>query len=201
MRRWVEDGLYEDDILTAVAAEMPGPDHPSWARFDNELELKLMGGRPLWGPQTRQLAATLETAEFADYLTELTGIPDLICSFEGGGYHRIERGGKLGIHVDFNRSSDGLYRRLNVLTFLNADWDESWGGNLLLCDEHGRTVESIVPYMNRTVIFETTETSYHGHPTPLACPEGVARKSFAAYFFTAEPPEGAAECHSTVFAS
>ena len=37
---------------------------------------------------------------------------------------------------------------------------------------------------NRFVVFKTTDFSYHGHPVPLLAPEGRARRSIAAYFYT-----------------
>ena len=40
------------------------------------------------------------------------------------------------------------------------------------------------PRRNRFVVFKTTDFSYHGHPVPLLAPEGRARRSIAAYFYT-----------------
>jgi hypothetical protein len=37
------------------------------------------------------------------------------------------------------------------------------------------------------VIFETHDKTYHGHPTPLACPVGQSRKSLILYYYTAAP--------------
>jgi hypothetical protein len=54
--------------------------------------------------------------------------------------------------------------------------------------------------MNRCVIFSTTSTSYHGHPEPVACPEGNARKSLALYYYTAgRPEEERSARHSTLY--
>src|SRR5262249_20850400 len=53
-----------------------------------------------------------------------------------------------------------------------------------------RCVQKISPVLNRAVIFDTTGGSagaaFHGHPEPLACPDGVTRKSIALYYFTDE---------------
>jgi hypothetical protein len=37
----------------------------------------------------------------------------------------------------------------------------------------------VSPNFNRDMNFGTTDFTYHGHPDPLACPEGVTRKSLA----------------------
>jgi hypothetical protein len=49
-----------------------------------------------------------------------------------------------------------------------------------------RCVSSIEPRGNRVVIFNTESDSFHGHPDPLRCPAGEARKSLALYYFTVE---------------
>jgi hypothetical protein len=37
---------------------------------------------------------------------------------------------------------------------------------------------------NRAVLFDTTQNSWHGLPTPLTCPKGKYRKSIAMYYIT-----------------
>jgi hypothetical protein len=50
------------------------------------------------------------------------------------------------------------------------------------------------------VVFTTTDTSFHGHPEPLACPEGRTRKSIALYYYSRDRPEGEGGGeHSTLF--
>lgn len=119
------------------------------------------------------------------FLERITGIPNLIPDpyFFGGGFHNIPRGGFLKMHVDFNiHDKWRLDRRLNVLIFLNENWKPEWGGDLIL----GENAEvKIPPLFNTTVIFETTDKSWHGHPEPLTCPEGESRKSIALYYYTA----------------
>jgi hypothetical protein len=36
------------------------------------------------------------------------------------------------------------------------------------------------------LIFTTSEDSFHGHPDALTCPDDVARRSMALYYFTEE---------------
>jgi len=37
------------------------------------------------------------------------------------------------------------------------------------------------------IIFETHDFTYHGHPTPLACPRDEVRKSLILHYYTALP--------------
>ncbi len=104
----------------------------------------------------------------------------------GGGYHEIKTGGKLGRHVDFNKHSLwGADRRINVLIYLNDDWSPDWGGGIKLYDEQMNEVVNVLPELGTTVIFSTTQKSWHGHPEPLTCPPYRSRKSIALYYYTA----------------
>jgi len=61
------------------------------------------------------------------------------------------------------------------------------GGNLELWGkERKERVVSIAPMLNRAVIFNTTPDSLHGYPEPIRCPQHLARKSIAIYYYTIE---------------
>lgn len=112
----------------------------------------------------------------------------------GAGHHAIERGGFLKTHVDFNQHPRGWHRRVNLLIYLNEGWRAEWKGQLIL----GKNCEkSIEPVAGRCVMFETTEDSWHGHPEPLECPDGVQRRSLAFYYYTEQPPNAAP--HTTIY--
>jgi hypothetical protein len=79
-----------------------------------------------------------------------------------------------------------LERRLNLILYLNEDWDESWGGGLgLWSEDMKREVVRVIPAFNRCVVFSTDARSFHGHPDPLKCPDDVKRRSVALYYYTA----------------
>ena len=74
-----------------------------------------------------------------------------------------------------------------MLLYLNEGWSAEWGGDLELWPvDMSVPSKTIAPVFNRTVIFSTTPTSYHGHPAPLACPPDVVRRSLALYYYTVE---------------
>ena len=156
------------------------------------------------GEATRHLLAELNSAPVIAFLERLTGIEGLVPDphFVGGGLHQIERGGHLKVHADFNRHPrTQLERRINLLLYLNRDWKDEYGGALELWNRDMSACEArILPLFNRCVVFSTTETSYHGHPEPLNCPEGWTRKSIALYYYAREPAgdnEGGE--HNTLF--
>jgi 2-oxoglutarate-Fe(II)-dependent oxygenase superfamily protein len=205
----VIDGLFPDELLDAVLGEFPSPDREEWLQFSSATERKLASNKQTqMGEVTRSLLAELNAGTFIDFLEELTGITGLVPDphLEGGGLHQIERGGHLNIHVDFNRHPRmRLDRRLNALVYLNHDWDPAWGGGLELWSADMQRREArIDPLFNRLVVFSTTETSYHGHPEPLQCPEDRTRRSMALYYYSAGRPEErgtAADTHNTVWAT
>jgi Rps23 Pro-64 3,4-dihydroxylase Tpa1-like proline 4-hydroxylase len=202
------DGLFPEQVLDRVLAEFPSTSNGQWLKFDSDTERKLASNADTrFGDATRQLLAELNSATFIDFLEELTGISGLVPDphLEGGGLHQIERGGHLNIHIDFNRHPRlRLDRRLNVLVYLNRDWEPEWGGGLELWSaDMQRRERRIDPLFNRMVVFSTTERSYHGHPEPLACPEDRSRRSLALYYYSAgRPEEGgrAADAHNTLWA-
>jgi len=129
------------------------------------------------------------SAPFLQFLEGLTTIQGLLPDpyFEGGGFHEILKDGKLGIHADFRVHSQlHLHRRINVLIYLNKDWEENYGGCLEIWDRAmTNKVRGILPLFNRCVIFNTDADSFHGHPDPLNTPDHVTRKSIALYYYTA----------------
>jgi Rps23 Pro-64 3,4-dihydroxylase Tpa1-like proline 4-hydroxylase len=110
---------------------------------------------------------------------------------KGGGVHYTLPGGVLRVHADFTKHpAYPLDRRLNLLLYMNPIWEDAWGGHLDLWTADMQTcVASHPPIANRCVIFSTTATSFHGHPHPLSCPEGMFRRSLAAYYYTSGRPE------------
>ena len=140
-------------------------------------------------PYLRNMLTSFNSYPFLTFLEELTGINKLLPDpyFHGGGLHQILSGGKLAIHTDFNdlRELD-LYRRINVLFFLNKDWKPEYRGYLELRDKDLTCAKSIAPLFNRLVVFNTNKASFHGHPVPLNTPQNVTRKSLALYYYTAQ---------------
>lgn len=201
----VLDDFFDPEVVDGVLAEFPSPDAIRWQRFDNANEIKLASATDAsFGPLTRLFLYHLNSITFLEFLSRVTGIDNLIPDprFEGGGLHQIVRGGKLGVHADFNKHAVyGLDRRLNLLLYLNKNWREEYGGHLQLWNRDMTRCEAkVLPIFNRVMLFSTTDFTYHGHPDPLDCPEGMTRKSLALYYFTkGRPVDEVSGEHSTIF--
>lgn len=201
-----------DDFLDAGFARSVAASYPS---FSDALRLgrsytalNERGKVQITDPQhfpdaVRALTQTLSAPAFLAALSDMTGIPNLIWDdhFEGGGMHQTNRSGWLDVHADFNLLLDRqLHRRLNLLIYLNEEWEEEWGGAVELWDANVKTChQAYFPLLNRCIIFATNDVSFHG-VTPVACPSDKVRKSFAVYYYTREaPPEYRGKFRDTVF--
>jgi hypothetical protein len=202
----LEDFL-EPAFARAVAASYPPFEQASQVGLQftkvNERRKVQVCDAQLFPPPVKQLADLVNGSEFLALLERVTGIPNLLAdeTFGGGGIHETAAGGWLDVHVDFNYFEQrDWHRRLNLLIFLNEEWPEAWGGQFELWDpEVKRCHRSLVPLLNRAALFETSQISYHGVQR-ITCPDGVYRKSFAAYYYTKEAPAGwDGAKHSTIF--
>jgi Rps23 Pro-64 3,4-dihydroxylase Tpa1-like proline 4-hydroxylase len=191
----VIDDFIDPEVLRAVLADFPSSENKPF--FDRDQERLKFQYQPHESPSglVRNLFAELNSQAFLAFLEELTGIDGLISDphFEGGGLHETKRGGHLGIHADFNvHSVLKVERKLNLLIYLNEDWDPSFGGQLELWDQGMKECAvKIEPVFGRAVIFNTALDSFHGHPEPLNCPPERSRRSIATYYYSA-PEEGVA---------
>lgn len=152
-----------------------------------------------------RLNALFGSPEMVKVLSEVTDIGGLLYDMNlvGGGMHMTNGGGRLDVHVDFDFIKEKNWsRRLNLLLYLNRDWKEEYGGYLDLWDENVKhRIGYFEPKFNRLCGFVTSDISFHG-VTPLSCPAGVVRKSFATYYYTkASKEEIASEHHTTIFVS
>ncbi|HEX7679531.1 MAG TPA: 2OG-Fe(II) oxygenase [Thermoanaerobaculia bacterium] len=202
----VLDGLFDDAALDAVLREFPGPEGMRWRSFDSPMEKKLgyYHETSTISRTIRDFLNDMNSFEMLLWLEALTGIEGLIPDpyFGGGGLHQIEPGGFLKVHADFNvHPKLKLDRRLNMLVYLNKEWRDEYGGHLELWERDQSTCRvKILPLFNRTVIFSTTDTSFHGHPHPLTSPAGMSRKSVSLYYYTAGRPESERSApHDTIF--
>jgi hypothetical protein len=105
--------------------------------------------------------------------------------FYGGGIHQGKTGSFLDMHADFNYHplNDKWFRNLNLLLYLNKDWEKEHKGELKLEDSRtGVKTEVDVPF-NRLVIMLCRGYTLHGYD-PIKFPDGKYRTSVAAYAYT-----------------
>lgn len=191
------DNFIADDVIDLVLANFPPPSAGiDWRQLSltsdagEQVQFNKQGMPHLFRipAPLRQLVWELNSGTFLRSLEKLTGIANLIPdpSLRGSGLHQVLPGGLLAVHADFTHHVDyHLERRVNLLLYLNRDWRDEYEGHLELWDADAtHCVRRLRPSAGRCVIFNTGATSFHGHPRPLACPQGMTRKSIALYYYT-----------------
>ncbi|NBV05533.1 MAG: hypothetical protein EBS08_07725, partial [Cytophagia bacterium] len=143
-------------------------------------------------PIFTEVRNAIRSTEFSQWMSVLTGIENLQTPDDalGSGLHQGGQGSFVDVHIDVNFDPKlKLWRRINLLIYLNRHWDEAWGGHLEIWDpKMTEVLHRVAPLHNRAIIFLTDEKSPHGYKA-INVPEGESRKSFYAYYFT-EVSEG-----------
>jgi Rps23 Pro-64 3,4-dihydroxylase Tpa1-like proline 4-hydroxylase len=196
----VIDNFLPKNVMRKVVEEFPARVDGRFADDFSQLKTGYSLSK-IRSAYVNDLLSALNSAAFIVFLEQLTGIKGLVTDshFTGGGLHETKRGGHLSIHADFNiHPHTKLLRRLNLILFLNEEWEDDWGGNLELWDQGMKACQlSVAPIIGRAVIFNTDSNNYHGHPDPLNCPPEVMRRSIALYYYSL--PKKIALPHTTLF--
>jgi hypothetical protein len=205
-----------DDFLSEELCDRLLAEFPPFESGDSLNEDGRPGGKAVFenvrelGPAFRQVDDLIRSREFLDLIGEITGISGLLYDPEyiGGGTHDNRTNQDLDPHVDFNfHPRHGWHRRLNLIVYLNAEWEETWGGALELHRDPWRPagedrIRTVRPLKNRCVIFETSERSWHGFRriTPPPARSSLSRRSFAIYLYSTDRPAAeTAPPHATVY--
>ena len=183
-----------DDVLTVspddIQRSFPDKDWPHWNLLGEAYQRNKRSADRIekFPPLLKQLTHELSTPTFLTFLQKLTGISGLLPDsfLNGGGLHLSGPGGLLMPHVDFHRLKEfALFRRINVLIYLNTEWEADWGGCLKLYEKGKKDpARTIVPAFGRMVVFRTDGSSVHGFPDPVT--DGHWRKSLALYYYTSQ---------------
>jgi hypothetical protein len=188
----VIDDFLEAEAAAAAMAEFPSLDANRWTNYFHVNERKFSNvDSATWGPTLQRVLAELNSPRFVQFVGRLFDADNLIpdTSLEGGGLHQSTRGGYLNIHADFtvHPHHRTWRRRANLILYLSEDWETEYRGELEMWSvDMKHCVQRISPVANRAVIFATDATSFHGHPEPMRCPDGVTRRSLALYYFSVE---------------
>ena len=199
----VIDGLFDATFLRGLVDDFGGVGFGDWLRYDNASERK-RATRPgaKLGPASQAYIDVVHRGPFNRFLSDITGIDGLLPdpTLHGGGLHEIPPGGKFAVHVDFNKHPvTRLDTRLVLITYLNDDWQPSYGGARELWNaDTDRCEAQVVPVFGRSILFAHTATSLHGHPDPVRAPNGRPRRSSATYFYTTGRPDAdGGDVHTT----
>ena len=198
------DDFFSEPFLTSVLSEINNYSNEQWydkanASINNEPDSIVQSKKIAltdynkMGVKSKTLIDLTRSEQFITFLKEVTKIDDLEYDphLFGGGIHKVSTNGRLAIHSDFNiHPLLNKFRRLNVLIYLNQNWQSNYHGELELWSKDMRKSDiQIAPIFNRVVIFRITDDAFHGHPDPWSAPNNIPRLSFALYYYTNDRPE------------
>ncbi|MET0475262.1 MAG: 2OG-Fe(II) oxygenase [Mycobacterium sp.] len=187
--------LVIDDLLRLPPSAISAFPDLSW-RWWNEVDDTYVRNKrfcfdiELIAEPFKGLIRELNEPRFLKVLERITGIRQLLPDphLFGGGIHLSGTDGVLTPHTDFHYyRAMNLYRRVNVIVYLNDGWSLEDGGCLSFYDADHRPVQTVVPEWGRAVVFRTDDQSVHGFTDPIA--EGLWRRSVALFYYTAAPAE------------
>jgi len=137
----------------------------------------------------KNLFYILSTKQITNIFSKITGIDDLEIDpyLHGAGLHLHPRLGRLNLHLDYEKHPilQNKERRCNLILYLNKNWDSKWNGSTEFWDEKvSKCIYKSDIIFNRAVFFQTNETSFHGVPEKILCPENEFRKTLAYYYIS-----------------
>jgi hypothetical protein len=196
-RHIVIDNFFIPEIAEKLSEEFPDYNSDYIHHYSNAIEDKKVYNHWDKFPScTYRAFSYFGSNDFMQGMSILTNDNGIVFDFglNGGGWHMHGRGGNNNVHLDYNLHPKlGMQRKLNIIVYLTKDWNPAWNGGLELWSHDPQNnqplnCESMVDNVfNRAIIFDTTENSWHGLPKYIECPEGVVRKSIAAYFLIPAP--------------
>ena len=192
----VIDGMWPDDLLNDMAQEWPNHDHPSWHKVSgfrqDNLVNKYRNYTPsTFPPVTERMFSYLRSPEASDQVGKVVGHRNLVADpstkfYLMEGMHLNGPGSALDLHRD-GLWNPGIqqYRVVNLIIYLNPEWKEKDGGELILWDAATKKqAVSISPRFNRMVISAANDDAVH-HVQPI---HNRDRKSLAVWYYTSYPP-------------
>jgi Rps23 Pro-64 3,4-dihydroxylase Tpa1-like proline 4-hydroxylase len=199
------DGMWNDEFLTTVSNEIDNcSDWAGEKQFYGSRAKRWQDDWEKFPFNTNRFISELNqplVLRIVEFLTNQNKlVPDPYLN--GGGIHSTGENGFLKLHADFNWNENlNLYRRINILVYLNKDWKSEYGGQIELAGKNGdgefTKQVSLDPIFNRTLIFITDDASYHGQPNPVKNPLKKRRNSIAAYYYMASKPLGTSDVKRT----
>jgi dTDP-glucose 4,6-dehydratase len=159
----------------------------SWYEYNNPIEKKFANDKINNMPRCiKKLFNLLSCKEIIEKIHALSGVEKLEYDpyLHGAGIHIHSTGGKLDMHLDYEKHPHlNKERRLNIILYMSKDWKEEWNGDTQLWDkELTKCVVKSHVVFNTALIFKTNETSWHGLPEEIKCPNDTLRQTIAYYY-------------------
>jgi Rps23 Pro-64 3,4-dihydroxylase Tpa1-like proline 4-hydroxylase len=187
LKHIIIENFLDDKYINKLVTEFPKQNKTLWWEYKNPIEYKYACDKiSLLSENLELYFYLLSSTYFLKLMRELTNIKDLEVDdyLHGAGLHMHPRNGRLGLHLDYEKHPiTGKQRRINIILYLNKKWEKEWKGATELWNKNVTECIGNSPVVfNNAIIFQTDETSWHGLPEPIMCPEGEYRMTLAYYY-------------------
>jgi hypothetical protein len=181
------NNFIEEQYYNELDGVLPKTPSNEWWKYENPIEVKYALDKfEHMDPMVQNIFNALSHKKLINKFESIFNIKNLEYDphCHGAGLHMHPRYGRLNIHLDYEKHPiTEKQRRLNVILYLNDQWDTEWNGDTQLWNND--MTECIVksyPKKNTAIIFITTEQSWHGLPEVIKCPNDVYRRTLAYYY-------------------
>lgn len=175
---WIVDNFLDESVAQQIKDDWLPNDAPQWnttratvSGYDNILEKKMLSISKTENmpPFISSVCERFHSDEFTDLISEITGINGLIkdTTMRWSGMRVMVAGSHQLIHSDARKHPEnGLRKEITCLLYLNDDYnkDRDEGCLEIWNDDMTKREHEIEPINNRMVIFQNSDTSYHGVP-------------------------------------
>ena len=177
----------EKNYYSKLLEILPKKPTDEWWKYENPIEFKYaLDNFEVMDPAVKNIFYALSHPTIIDKLKIIFNIPNLEYDphCHGGGLHIHSRYGRLNMHLDYEKHPiTNKQRRLNIILYLNDDWQQEWKGDTQLWNKDmTECVVQSYPKTNTALVFVTTEQSWHGVPEIIQCPENMFRRTLAFYY-------------------
>ena len=187
----VIDKFLNDNIVNKISDTFPEDyNNKNWFYYENPLEVKYLNSSINTYPEKiKNLYYILSTDYMVNIFSQITDIKDLEydTTLYGSSIQSMPRYGRLNLHLDYEKHPllKNKERRLNIILYLNKTWKDEWNGDTELWNTCvAKCVMSQKIKYNSAIIFETNNTSWHGVPKKIMCPDNMSRKTLAYYYIS-----------------
>ena len=185
------DNFLNDKFISEIVNNFPEDyDNKNWFYYENPLEIKYLNSSINTLPEPlKNIFYILSTTQIVDIFSRITDIKDLEydTTLYGSSIQSTPKYGRLNIHLDYEKHPlvENKERRLNIILYLNKTWKDEWKGDTELWDTNmTKCVVSQKIKYNSAIVFETNNTSWHGVPEKILCPDNESRKTIAYYYIS-----------------
>lgn len=181
------NNFLDTDFALEIQKEILDIEEEKWDRYENPFEKKYtLRDKNNLPKNCKKLFQSLISKNFIKQISNLVETELYIDETKNwNGVHKYKNGDYLDIHCDAGlHPTNNLKKHVTLGIYLSKDWKEENGGHLEIWEgesiskKHCKLkdcVDKILPEFNKLVLFNCTDSSWHGNPEPVRIEKNETR--------------------------